>query len=126
MKEFERIETINNNPNTFLFHVWCKSPIVLISERDFLEKRFQIVEDNFAYLFSFQAPNEFLPENKKVIRCINYFNIQLIEERKDYWLLTNLGQSDLKMPIPESFLNFTLAPKFNSWYESYVKFLNGK
>lgn len=126
MKLVKRLEKLSDEPSAYIYHTWCKSPLILISERDFIEKRIEIVEDSFAYLFSFSVPKDLLPETKKVIRCTNYINIQIIEEKSDYWLFTNFSQSDLQMPIPENFLNFTLPGKFNSWYEEYVKYFKSQ
>lgn len=122
VKEVKIIDQISEIPNAYTYHTHCKSPIPLISERDFAEKRVEIVEDKHCVIFGFSLPDGLYDEVKKVIRCTNYFNIQEIEERNDYWLLTTYSQSDLKMPIPESFLSFTLPMKFNSWYEDYIKF----
>lgn len=90
-----------------------------------MEKRVQYIKNkSLGFLFSFSIPDESLQiTNKKVVRCINYFNIQIIEEREDHWWFTNYGQSDFKMFIPESMLNFTIPMKFCGWFEEYHKFL---
>jgi len=124
VKQVKLLETISeSNPKAYIYHTWCKSPLILISEREFIEKRVEIVEDKYAILFASALPLDSFPENKKVIRCLNYINVQLVEEKQDYFLLTNYSQTDLKMPIPESFLNFTLPSKFNSWYSEFTKYL---
>ena len=73
-------------------------------------------------MFSTSIPENASSLNKKAVRCINFINIQIIEEKDDHFLFTNYGQSDLKMPIPESFLNFTIPSKFTGWFEEYHKF----
>lgn len=124
LKLVKKLEQVSSSPNAYVYQTWCKSVMGIISEREFLEKRTEIIEDNCAYLFGFAAPHDYIPEQKKVIRCVNYLNVQTIEEKNDYWLFTTYSQSDLKMPIPESFLNFTLPMKFNGWFEEYTKFIS--
>jgi len=126
LKDLNLIKQKSTSPNAYIYHTWCKSPIVLISERDFVEKRVEFLEEKYAVIIGLSVPENYYPEVKKVIRCNNYINIQEIEEKTDYWLFTTYSQTDLKMPIPDSFLNFTLPMKFNSWYEDYLKFFNKK
>lgn len=79
---------------------------------------------SFGVLFSSSVPEKLYPSSgKKVIRCINYFNIQIIEEKEDHWWFTNYGQTDFKMFLPEKMINFTIPMKFTAWFEEYHKFL---
>lgn len=105
----------------YTYHTWFKSPMLLVSERDIVEKRIDIIEDGYAIMIGFSTPNDYISEQKKVIRCLNYINIQIVEERKDYFLFVNYGCGDLKMPIPESLLNFTLPSKYNDWFKEFTK-----
>ena len=127
-KSLKKVAKLEETSHSFayIYHTYFKSPIVLISEREFIEKRVEIIEPKYAILFGFSVPNNVVAENKKVIRCTNFYNCHIIEERNDYWLMTTITQSDLKMPIPENFLNFTLPMKFNGWYNEYMKFFKKK
>lgn len=104
-------------------HTWCKSPIILVSDREFIEKRIEFIGEKKAIMFSMSVPEEVYPKNKDVIRCINFLNIQTVEDKDTHWLFTSFGQTDFKMPIPESFLNFTIPSKFTSWFEEFHKYL---
>ncbi len=73
-------------------------------------------------MFSSSIPENITKENPKAVRCINFFNYQVIEEKDDHFYFTSYGQSDFKMPIPESFLNFTIPSKFTDWFENYHDF----
>jgi len=123
LKEYS-VEKVLDSPISLICHLWFKSPLILVSERDFYEKRVEFLEDDYCVSIGFAANDSQKEEIKKVVRCLNYINIQEIIDLGEYWEFVSYGQSDLKMPIPESFLNFTLPMKFNDWYESYVKFIN--
>lgn len=106
-------------------HTWCKSPILLVSERDFVEKKVFIRynKNKSGLLFSTSIPVDFYP-NKKACRCDNIINVQIFEEYDDHWLITCYGQSNLKMPLPEKLINFTIPGKFLDWFEEFKKAIN--
>lgn len=126
LKDIKVIDKLNNE--SYLCHTWSKSPMVLVSERDFIDKKIEFYHKGTYFLFSTAVENTFLPENQKdkVIRCFSYYNIQTIHEEGDFFVYTTSGQADVKIPIPDSWLNFTLPGMFHSWFESVEKEINKK
>lgn len=117
------VKEISTNPKSYICHTWCKSPIFLISEREFVEKRIEHHEENVSYMFSTSVPDETI-DKTKATRCINFFNFQIIEEVNDKFIFTSYGQTDLKMIIPETLLNVTIPSKFRGWFEEFHKYIN--
>lgn len=42
----------------------------------------------------------------------------------DNYYFTNLTQTDFKMILPQSLLNFTLPMKLIAWYKSFIDVIN--
>lgn len=95
----------------------------MISDREYIEKRIEFHEEKRSVMFSMSVPDTLYPKNKDAIRCINYLNLQVIEDKETHWTFISFGQTDFKMPLPESFLNFTIPSKFTGWFEDFHKYL---
>jgi len=123
LEKLRIVKEISTNPKSYICHTWCKSPIFLISEREFVEKRLEHHEEKISYMFSTSVPDDTI-DKTKATRCVNFFNFQVVEEMDDRFLFTSYGQTDFKMIIPESLLNFTIPSKFRGWFEELHKFIN--
>jgi len=129
----KNIENISNNdpyetnkPESYIVHSWFKSPIMFVSDREFIEKRIEFIDNGQSICFSTSVPEKYIQKNDNVVRCLNYFNIQIISQDKESFIFTFISQSDLKMLLPEKILNYTLPSSFNGWFERYIKALTSK
>jgi len=105
----------------YLSHIWYYSPIFFISERDTVLKRMTFIYNDSYHCFSTSIDDQYYPQCQGAVRIINYINYFKLEEDNENFLLTGLAQADIKMPIPEWFLNLTLPYKMMGYLNSVIE-----
>lgn len=99
------------------------SPIMIISERDIIDKNILFYIDDILFSFSSSVPEgEYKELEKDVIRIIPQVCLFVIRIEKTgntkHAVFHGLTQCDPKMPCPDWFLNFFLPTKCKEWYKS--------
>lgn len=119
-KAIKKVEKFEGSNEVFTCRTWANA-VLIISEREGIEKRMIFNKDNKQYVLSTSVPDDYIPEEKGVVRITNYVNFfRATEDEENYYFLT-INQSDFKMVLPQFIINLTLPMKTNEWFEAFQK-----
>ena len=119
-KAIKKVEKFEGSDEVFTCRTWANA-VLIISEREGIEKRMVFKKDNKQYVLSTSVPDDYIPEEKGVVRITNYVNFfRATEDEENYYFLT-INQSDFKMVLPQFIINLTLPMKTNEWFEAFQK-----
>ena len=102
-------------------------PIIIISERDYVEKKYEFYYNNNYYSYSSSIDDysdEKYKEIENVVRIINYLSLYNIMEDKNNFIFRSLNQVDYKMPTPTSLMSLTLSNNLIKWYKNLRWMIN--
>ena len=126
-KAVKKYEILNKLNGFNIIHTWMNKPIIIISERDYVEKKYEFYNDNNYYSYSSSIDNysdEKYKEIENVVRIINYLSLYNIMEDKDNFIFRSLNQVDYKMPTPTSLMSLTLSNNLIKWYKNLRWMIN--
>lgn len=124
MKSYKIIE--RQNDEVYLLHYVYKSPMVFVSERDIVHKRFDFLEggDEVYYDFSSSVNDDILAPDKDVMRIIDYCSLYKMFDNGDKIKIISITQVDTKFNVPPNLLKYQLPIKYKEWYDALVKEIN--
>ena len=108
----------------YILHYICKSPMIFVSERDIVDKRFDYYIDGIYYDFSSSVKNDIIPEEEDVVRMTDYVSVFKLYEEEECFTIISLSQVDTKFNIPSPMLSVQLPIKYKEWYDSLVNEIN--
>ena len=126
-KAVKKYEILNKLNGFNIIHTWMNKPIIIISERDYVEKKYEFYNDNNYYSYSSSIDDysdEKYKEIENVVRIINYLSLYNIMEDKDNFIFRSLNQVDYKMPTPTSLMSLTLSNNLIKWYKNLRWMIN--
>jgi len=122
LKDYKILERINNE--VYLLHYVCKSPMILVSERDVVDKRFDFYHNDIYYDFSSSVKDDLIPKEQTTTRMTDYFSVCKIYEDKDNFFIISITQIDSKFNMPPTLLSVQLPIRYKTWYDSLIKEIN--
>ena len=108
----------------YVLHYICKSPMIFVSERDIVDKRYDFYVDGIYYDFSSSVKNDIVPEVEEVVRMTDYVSVFKLYEEEDCFTIIALTQVDTKFTIPSAMLTVQLPIKYKEWYDGLVNEIN--
>ena len=123
-KSLKDYKIIEGDKNKYILHYICKSPMIFVSERDVIDKRYDFYSNNAFYDFSSSTNDNFLPEGKNIVRINDICSIFKMYEDGDDFKFMSITQVDTKMNIPPSMYSITMPGKLKEWYDklkNYIK-----
>jgi hypothetical protein len=122
IRHYKIVERQNNE--VYLLHYICKSPMLFVSERDVVDKRYDFYENGIYYDFSSSVKDDLIPLEDDVMRITDYCSVCKIYEEKDYFHIISITQVDTKFNVPAAMLSIQLPVKYKDWYDSMVNEIN--
>ncbi len=123
IKEYKIIERHNNE--VYLLYYLCKSPMIFVSERDVVDKRYDFYVNGIYYDFSSSTKDDIYPiEDDDIVRITDHCSVCKIFEENDYFNIISITQVDTKFNVPASMLSVQLPTKYKDWYDSMVNEIN--
>ena len=122
-KEYKIVEKINENTEV-IKHV-VKTQWNAIGERVFYNKVWTFNnEGDICYSFSSSVPENLFNENGDPVRGNVFLEVMVVKEDKEKFVINFFNQIDIKMTIPQEFLDKNLFVKIYEFYEGFLDFLN--
>ena len=122
LKSYEVIERINKE--VYLLHYICKSPMLFVSERDVVDKRFDFYEGDIYYDFSSSTNDDLIPIEDGIVRITDHCSVCKIYEENDGFNIISVTQVDTKFNLPPAVMSTQLPTKYKDWYDSLVNEIN--
>ena len=80
-----------------IIHNWIKSPIFLVSERDFLDKRYDFFHNGRFYSFESSVNDDYIPLEEDVTRCNDIIFIHEVYEEDENIVFRSMSQMNAKV-----------------------------
>ena len=122
IREYKIIER-QNEEVYLLYYIW-KSPMIFVSERDVIDKRYDFYSDGIYYDFSSSVKDDLKPIDEEIVRMTDYCSLCKIYEEKDNFNIISLTQIDTKYKMPDALLSVQLPLKYKEWYDSLINAIN--
>ena len=122
IREYKIIERQNNE--VYLLYYVCKSPMLFVSERDVVDKRFDFYVDGIYYDFSSSVKDDLKPIDEDIVRMTDYCSVCKIYEENDQFNIISITQVDTKYKMPIAMMKVQLPIKYKEWYDSLVNAIN--
>lgn len=118
---------LDNTEKNIIIRYYMKSPVILVSERDFIDKNCDFFENNYFFRYSSGVDDD-LDEKYKtyenVQRIFNYISIYTIEEDDENFIFKSINQVDYKMNMPPALMNVTLPFGLKDFYKNMKNLIN--
>ena len=121
MRDFKIIE--KETEDIYLLHFIYKSPIMFMSEREVVEKRYDFYENDIYYDFSSSVKEDYIPIDENIVRITDYCSLFKMYEENDNFYFVSITQLDTKYKLPNVMLSYQLPINYKKWYDSLVNFL---
>ena len=115
-----------HNEEVYLLHYICKSPMIFVSERDVVDKRYDFYINDIYYDFSSSTKNDIIPIEDDIVRITDHCSVCKIFEENDYFNIISITQVDTKFNVPPAMLSVQLPIKYKDWYDSLVNEINNE
>ena len=113
-----------HNDEVYLLHYICKSPMLFVSERDVVDKRYDFYVNGIYYDFSSSTKNDLVPVDEDLVRIDDHCSVCKIYEENDCFNIISITQVDTKFNVPPAMLSVQLPIKYKDWYDSMVNAIN--
>ncbi len=126
IRHYEIIEKAKSNDNeeVYLLHYICKSPMLFVSERDVVDKRFDFYEGNIYYDFSSSTNDDLIPLEESTVRITDHCSVCKMYEENDEFNIISITQVDTKFNLPPAVMNSQLPTRYKEWYYALVNKIN--
>ena len=122
IRAYKIIERVNTE--VYLLHYICKSPMIFVSERDVVDKRYDFYEKDIYYDFSSSVNDDLVSIEEGVVRITNHCSVCKIYEEEDCFSIISITQVDSKFNVPPAMLSVQLPIKYKDWYDAMVNEIN--
>lgn len=113
-----------HNNEVYLLHYIIKSPMLFVSERDVVDKRYDFYVDGIYYDFSSSVKDDLIPIEEDVMRITDHCSVCKIFEENDCFNIISITQVDTKFNVPSAMLSVQLPIKYKDWYDSMINEIN--
>ena len=94
IRDYKIVERVNSE--VYLLHYICKSPMIFVSERDVVDKRYDFYEGEIYYDFSSSVKDDLIPLEEDVMRITDHCSVCKIYEENDNFNIISITQVDTK------------------------------
>ena len=122
IKDYKIVE--RHNEEVYILYYLCKSPMLFVSERDVVDKRYDFYVNDIYYDFSSSTKNDIYPVEDDIVRITDHCSVCKIFEENDYFNIISITQVDTKFNVPPAMLSVQLPIKYKDWYDSLVNEIN--
>ena len=122
IREYKIVERVNSE--VYLLHYICKSPMLFVSERDVVDKRYDFYEGEVYYDFSSSVKDDLIPIEDDVMRITDHCSVCKIYEEDDCFNIISITQVDTKYKLPNALMSVQLPIKYKEWYDSLINSIN--
>ena len=122
IRAYKIIERINKE--VYLLHYICKSPMIFVSERDVVDKRYDFYEGDVYYDFSSSTKDDLIPLDENIVRITDHCSVCKIFEDNDGFNIISITQVDTKFNLPSTVMNSQLPTRYKEWYDALVNEIN--
>ena len=122
IKSYNIVE--KHNEEVYLLHYVIKSPMIFVSDRDIVDKRYDFYEKDIYYDFSSSVNDDLVPVEEDIVRLTDHCSVCKIYEEEDGFNIISITQVDSKYHFPSSMLSFQLPVKYKDWYDSMINSIN--
>jgi hypothetical protein len=122
IRDYKIVERVNSE--VYLLHYICKSPMLFVSERDVVDKRYDFYEGEIYYDFSSSVKDDLIPLEDDVLRITDHCSVCKIYEEDDCFNIISITQVDTKYKLPNALMSVQLPVKYKEWYDSLINSIN--
>ena len=122
IRAYKIIERVNTE--VYLLHYICKSPMIFVSERDVVDKRYDFYEGDVYYDFSSSTKDDLIPLDESIVRVADHCSVCKIFEDNDGFNIISITQVDTKFNLPPTVMNSQLPTRYKEWYDALVNEIN--
>ena len=122
IRYYNIVEKINDE--VYLLHYICKSPMLFVSERDVVDKRYDFYVNGIYYDFSSSVNNNIVPIDDDIVRITDHCSVCKIFEENDFFDIISISQVDTKFNVPPSMMSVQLPIKYKDWYDAMINEIN--
>ena len=112
------------NSEVYLLHYIVKSPMLFVSERDCVDKRYDFYVNDIYYDFSSSVKDDLIPFEESVMRITDHCSMFKMYEDNDSFNIVSITQVDSKFQIPSAMLSVQLPIKYKDWYDAMINEIN--
>ena len=141
-KKYNYVEIMSKNPNNTIennsypdytsklrnnaeiIRTVTNKQLAVIPEKEFYDKRINIIESGACYLFSTSVPDSNYLGVKNLDRGTNYLCVMIIKEDEENFYFDCFNQIDVNINIPIEFIESNLLNKVKNFFDQYFDFLN--
>lgn len=102
------------------------SPIFGVSQREMVDKKFSIHYNNKLYIYQSSIEEnkgyELIPKKENIVRAFTLINCAIYSQDDDYLYLNAFYQTDMRIPIPDTFIQMTVPFTINTYYKRSFEF----
>ena len=110
----------------FIQHQIYNSPIFGVSQREMVDKKFSIHYNNKLYIYQSSIEEnkgyELIPKKENIVRAFTLINCAIYSQDDDYLYLNAFYQTDMRIPIPDTFIQMTVPFTINTYYKRSFEF----
>ena len=122
IRAYKIIERINQE--VYLLHYICKSPMIFVSERDVVDKRYDFYEGEVYYDFSSSTKDDLIPLGENIVRITDHCSVCKIFEDNEGFNIISITQVDTKFNLPSTVMNTQLPTRYKEWYDALINEIN--
>ena len=122
IRAYKIIERVNTE--VYLLHYICKSPMIFVSERDVVDKRYDFYEGEVYYDFSSSTKDDLIPLDENIVRITDHCSVCKILEDNDGFNIISITQVDTKFNLPPTVMNTQFPTRYKEWYDALVNEIN--
>ena len=122
IRAYKIIERVNTE--VYLLHYICKSPMIFVSERDVVDKRYDFYEGDVYYDFSSSTKDDLIPLDENIVRITDHCSVCKIFEDNEGFNIISITQVDTKFNLPPTVMNTQLPTRYKEWYDALVNEIN--
>ena len=124
-KDIKSYEIINKiSSDTSINKIITQKQILIISEREFYNKRCEFMDDGIYYSFSTSIPDDIFPLKSEILRVKNYFTIFVISHDINNYYFDSISQIDFKSSMNIDLMIGPLPLKTKDFYDKLVAYFN--
>ena len=117
-------EKSKEDGEVYLLHCIYKSPMIFVSERDVVEKRYDFYDNDIYYDFSSSVNENYIPLEENIVRMMDHCCVYKMYEEKEEINFISITQVDTKYNLPNAMLSYQLPINYKKWYDSLINSLN--
>ena len=122
IREYKILE--RQSSEVYLLYYICKSPMLFVSERDVVDKRFDFYVEETYYDFSSSVKDDLKPIDEDIVRMQDHCSICKIYEDNNEFNIISITQVDAKYKMPYAMMSVQLPIKYKEWYDALISAIN--